>query len=86
MKSAAFTIRSKEGLHARPAADFCETAMKFQSKISVRKDGDSEDYQAKSILSLLCMGAVQGSTVQITADGADDEQAIAALIQVLENT
>lgn len=85
MKSVTFKIRNEEGLHARPATDFCETAMTFQSRISIQKDGDDEVYEAKSILSSLCMGAVKGDTVRITADGADEEQAIDALVKVLEN-
>lgn len=85
MKSATFTICNEEGLHARPATDFCETAMTFQSHIAIQKNGDDEVYEAKSILSFLCMGAVKGDTVRITADGADEGRAIDALIKVLEN-
>ena len=50
-----YTIKNEEGLHARPASDFCKTASKFKSKIVLVKDGN--EYEAKSILMVLCAGA-----------------------------
>ena len=83
MKKARHTIQNEEGLHARPATDFCQTAMKFKCNITVLKDGVS--YQAKSILSVLCMGAAQGQEIELVTDGEDEDEALKALIQVLEN-
>lgn len=85
MKSVTFTIRNDEGLHARPATDFCEKAMGFHSTITVRKQGDEDTFEAKSILSVLCLGAVKGDTITITADGDDEGAALKALVGVLEN-
>lgn len=85
MKSATFTIRNDEGLHARPATDLCEKAMKFHSKITVRKQGEEETFDAKSILSVLCLGAVKGDAVVISADGDDEEEALSELVNVLKN-
>lgn len=82
MVSVKYRIKNEEGLHARPAADFCQTAMKFKSSIVAIKDGDV--YEAKSILMVLCMGAGKGDEIEIQADGEDEKEAIEVLIQVLD--
>ncbi|MGI6005456.1 MAG: HPr family phosphocarrier protein [Christensenellales bacterium] len=85
MQSVTFTIQNEEGLHARPATDFCETAMAHESSIRVRRKDEEESFDAKSIISLLSLGAVKGETIEITADGPDEEAALKALVRVLEN-
>ncbi|WRS26750.1 HPr family phosphocarrier protein [Oscillospiraceae bacterium MB08-C2-2] len=85
MKTASYTIHNEEGLHARPATDFCETAMTFDCDIKLQKEGEDDIFEAKSIISILCMGAVKGETIIITTDGADEEAAIEALLKVLQN-
>lgn len=82
MVKVSYTIKNEEGLHARPASDFCKTANKFKSNISVLKDGD--EYEAKSILMVLCVGAAQGDTIEIKAEGEDEQEAVDALIRVLD--
>ena len=77
-----YTIKKEEGLHARPAADFCNTAMRFKSTIRIIKD--DEEFEAKSMLMVLCVGAVQGDEIEITADGEDEKEAIDALIETLD--
>lgn len=77
-----YTIKNEEGLHARPAADFCNTAMRFKSTIRIIKD--DEEFEAKSMLMVLCVGAVQGDEIEITADGEDEKEAIDALIETLD--
>ncbi|MDY4976090.1 MAG: HPr family phosphocarrier protein [Clostridia bacterium] len=81
MVKASCTIKSEEGLHARPATDFCKTANKFKSKIALIKDGT--EYEAKSILMVLCAGAECGDEVEITAEGEDEKEAIEALVEIL---
>ncbi len=82
MTQISYTIKNEEGLHARPAADFCKTAGKFKSKIDLIKDG--EEYDAKSMLLVLCVGAVKGDTIGIRADGEDENEAIDALVATLD--
>lgn len=82
MVTTTYTIKSEEGLHARPASDFCKTANRFKSKITVNKDGESFD--AKSILMVLCVGAACGDTIEIKAEGEDENAAIDALIETLD--
>jgi phosphotransferase system HPr (HPr) family protein len=64
-------------LHARPAAQFVRTAMGFESAIWVGS-GDRE-VDAKSLLSILALGAKGGSTLQLRAEGADAGAALDTL-------
>ena len=77
-----YTIKNEEGLHARPASDFCKTASRFKSKIRVIKD--DEEYEAKSMLMVLCIGAVKGDEIEITAEGEDEQEAVDELIKTLD--
>ncbi len=81
MVQVSYEIKNEEGLHARPASDFCKTANKFKSSISVIKDGEA--FEAKSILMVLCVGAVKGDVIEIRADGEDEQEAVDALIETL---
>jgi phosphocarrier protein HPr len=81
MKTLRFVLANEEGLHARPAMDFVETAQKFKSAIHVLKDG--EEFSAKSIVSVLSMGGCQGDEVEIVAEGEDEEAAVDALNAVV---
>jgi len=75
-------VTNKSGLHARPANLFTKTAATFQSKISVAKGDKSAD--AKSILKVLSLGINAGTELIISADGPDERQAVAALIELIE--
>jgi phosphocarrier protein HPr len=67
-------IVNKLGLHARPAALFVKTSNRFDSDITVEKDG--EEVNGKSIMGLMMLAAGCGSKIKITASGADAKQAI----------
>ena len=71
------TIEHEVGLHARPAALFIETAKQFQSDIRVTH-GEREA-NAKSIISMLTLGADRGAVITVRAEGEDAEEALAAL-------
>jgi phosphotransferase system HPr (HPr) family protein len=64
-------------LHARPAATFVKTALRFRSKVSVGWDGKLAD--AKSILAVLALGATGGTVLRLSAEGDDAPDALAAL-------
>ena len=64
-------------LHARPAAAFVKTALRFRSRMTVALDGKVAD--AKSILAVLALRAVGGTELRITAEGDDAPDALAAL-------
>ncbi len=70
-------ITNTVGLHARPAALFVQEANRFAADITVYLGDDQAD--AKSILDLLLLGAVQGSRVTVRAEGPDAEAALEAL-------
>ena len=71
------TVINRLGIHARPAALFVKIAGKFNSQISVEKDG--ETINGKSIMGLMMLAAAQGSKLTVTADGIDAEAAVKAL-------
>lgn len=83
MIQVSYTIKNEEGLHARPATDFCKAAGSFNSKITIIKDG--EEFEAKSILMVLCVGAVKGDTIELRAEGEDEKEAIDTLIKTLDS-
>ena len=82
MTTCTVTIRNPLGLHARAAARFVHAASSFACRIRVERGGREVD--GKSIMGLLLLAASRGSAIRITADGADEEPAIAALCALIE--
>ena len=70
-------LPSTVALHARPAANFVKTAMRFRSKVTVGVNGRSAD--AKSILAVLALGATGGTRLHLSAEGEDAPAALDAL-------
>ena len=80
------TVQNISGLHARPASEFVARAKGFQSKISIRRmESDKPGGNAKSIIVLLSMGICQGESVEITAEGPDEQEAVAELTALIES-
>ena len=73
----AVALPSAVALHARPAATFVKTAMRFRSKVSVGVNGKLAD--AKSILAVLALGATGGTVLRLSAEGEDAPAALDAL-------
>jgi len=71
------TIQLKTGLQARPAALFVQEANRFGADIFLEKDG--KKVNAKSIMGLMSLAISSGVTVTLIADGADEQKAIEAL-------
>ncbi len=65
------------GLHSRKASRFIKEAIKFKSDIFVVKD--NQEYNGKSIMGILSMGAFKGDEIVIRAIGVDEEEAVEAL-------
>jgi phosphocarrier protein len=76
-------IVNKLGLHARAAVLFVKTASGFAATIWVSKDG--QRVNGKSIMGLLTLAAATGSTLCITAEGADAEAAVSSLKTLVES-
>lgn len=77
MQTKQLEIINKLGLHARAANKFVTTAMRFESRIQVSKDGKVVD--GKSIMSVMMLAAAIGSVLEISTEGADELDAMAAL-------
>lgn len=76
------TVLNPQGLHARPADMLVRLASKYESTILIGKDGELVD--CKSILSLLTLGAGQGTELAIQADGSDAAEAIESIVHLFE--
>ena len=74
-------IKNSQGLHARPAALFVQTACKFDSSIRISKDADIVD--GKSIMGILSLGAERGNKVTLIVEGDDAQEAFAELEKIL---
>jgi len=80
-----FVITNPQGFHMRPITAFAETACKFQSNITVTKK-EGEPINGKSPLSLIGLGALQGTELVIEVNGPDAAEALPALLAVLSRT
>lgn len=77
------TVTNEVGLHAKPATYFIQKANEFQSGIWVEKD--ERRVNAKSLLGILSLGIVQGTTVTLIADGSDEEAAVNTLAELVNS-
>ena len=76
-------IINQLGLHARPAAQIAQTAGNYKSAIGLTKDGVRVD--AKSIMGVMMLAAEHGSTLHLTAEGPDEQEAANAIKALFEN-
>lgn len=76
-------IANRQGLHARPAHAFVTLANQFEAKIEIERNGERVD--GKSILSILTLGAVQGTRLTLHVTGEDASSVLEALVQLVEN-
>ena len=76
-------IINKRGLHARASAKFVKLAASFDAEVKVSKDGQTVD--ARSIMGLMMLAAGIGSTIEISAEGAEAQQALDALCELVAN-
>ncbi|HEX2566457.1 MAG TPA: HPr family phosphocarrier protein [Burkholderiales bacterium] len=83
MPSATVEIINKLGLHARASAKLTQVASGFASEIWLSRSG--RRVNAKSIMGVMMLAAGQGTSVVIDAEGADADQAIAALLQLIRD-
>ena len=75
------TVNNQVGLHARPATFFIQKANEFKSSIWVEKD--ERRVNAKSLLGVLSLGIVKGTAIKLIADGADEKEAVEALVELI---
>mgnify|MGYP002555389568 CR=1 FL=1 len=76
-------VNNQVGLHARPATFFIQKANEYKSSIWVEKD--ERRVNAKSLLGVLSLGIVKGTTITLIADGSDEQEAVDALVELISN-
>ena len=77
------TVQNQVGLHARPATFFIQKANEFKSSVWVEKD--ERRINAKSLLGVLSLGIVKGMSMDIAADGPDEQEAVEALEELINS-
>ena len=77
------TVNTQVGLHARPATFFIQKANEFKCSIWVEKD--ERRVNAKSLLGVLSLGIVKGTTINLIADGVDEKEAVEGLIELISS-
>ena len=82
MKTFEYTIKDELGIHARPAGLLAKEAKKYESECTITKDGKTK--KLTQLMMLMSLGVKQGETVTVTAEGADEDAAIADLKEFFE--
>jgi len=83
MTSASVAVVNPLGMHARAAAKFVHLATRYQSRVRVAREHREMD--GKSIMGILLLAAARGSTITISADGADEQAAVDALVSLVRS-
>ena len=81
MFSKEVVVQNQVGLHARPATFFIQKANEFKSSVWVEKD--ERKVNAKSLLGVLSLGITKGTSIVIIADGADEQEAVTTLVNLI---
>ena len=81
MVSRSVTIQNSVGLHARPATFFIQKANSYKCSIWVEKEDCRVN--AKSLLGVLSLGIVKGTTITLSADGNDENEAVSGLVDLV---
>lgn len=76
-------VQNQVGMHARPATFFIQKANEFRSSIWIEKE--ERRVNAKSLLGILSLGIIGGTQIKIIADGADEQAAVNALVELVES-
>lgn len=79
-------IKNPTGLHLRPAGLFCKTAMQYECKITIEKEGRNGivSSNAKSVLSVLGACVKSGDEIEIVCDGDREEEALQEMIRIVK--
>jgi len=83
MVSTTLTVKNKSGLHARPASKLVKLCVAFESELCIHFGEATID--PKSIVDLLSNGVKQGTTIELTAEGPDEQKAIDEIVALIES-
>ena len=75
-------IKNSVGLHARPATFFIQKANSYRSSVWVERE--DRRVNAKSLLGVLSLGIVKGTTITLIADGSDEQEALDGLAALID--
>ena len=84
MPACEITIINKLGLHARAAAKFVGVASQFSSTVRIGRSAESQ-VDGKSIMAVMMLAAGKGTTVHLLTQGEDEQAALDALIELINN-
>lgn len=84
MKNFSYVVNDEVGIHARPAGLLVKEAKKYESKITLSKDGKSAD--ANKLMAVMSLGVKCGQTVEVEINGADEENAYQGMKKFFEET
>lgn len=76
------TIKSKEGLHARPASEIAKVATQYTSTVEL--DVNGKKYNAKSVLNIMSAGIKNSTQITLICEGVDEEKALNGIVQTFE--
>ncbi len=83
MQQREIEISNKLGLHARASAKLTQLAGKFSAEVWVTRDG--RKVNAKSIMGVMMLAAAKGAKVVIETEGTDEDEAMAALVELIND-
>lgn len=83
MVSGKVKVTNRNGIHLRLAGEVVKVASKFKSTVMIGKDSDMVN--AKSILGVAGLGAEYGVELSLSAEGADEDEAMATIVSLFEN-
>lgn len=76
-------IKNKLGMHARPAMKLFELVQRFDAEVMLRNDSGTEA-EASSVIAMLMLDSAKGGLIDVEATGPDEEQALAAVIELFD--
>ncbi|MEX0618793.1 MAG: HPr family phosphocarrier protein [Pseudohongiellaceae bacterium] len=82
MRKTTVKISNKAGLHARAASKLVSVATAYRCDVQI---GADKLVDGKSILALMMLAAVKGTTLNVIADGEDEEHALKAIVELINN-
>lgn len=83
MRSAEVEVVNNLGIHARPSARITQVATGFEAEVWITRKG--RRINAKSIMGVMMLAAGKGSTLLVETNGPDEEEALAALVELVES-
>ncbi len=79
MKKITYTVKAEAGLHARPAGLLVKQTAAFKSNIKILNEESGKEADLKRLMAVMALGVKQGNSIAISADGEDEEEAVAVI-------